>query len=308
MLGIPDTDIESIRDELRSACSNEVNKLLFEYVGATRLNACSESDLLAHIKSVAVKVTHKAVHRVEFDKMFQNDGETITRYVSQLNAKAFLCEFEIQCSCTPQQVVSYAEERVSERLLAGLRNQEHQAKILNEAATLVTLDQKIKRLQILESTEDSANSLHQTPAAKAAAGRSTSTYKSQKKKSNIPTNETSSKCGWCGRTSHGADKTMERVHCPAREKECSFCHKKGHFAEACRGKALAQAAQAGVSENNNNNNNNNNNDNNNPLQEIPAEASVSFAFSAESSLSSNCADLSEGTQDFHRTRRPTVKR
>ena len=139
MLGIPDTDIESIRDELRSACSNEVNKLLFEYVGATRLNACLESDLLAHIKSVGVKDTHKAVHRVEFDKMFQNDGETITRYVSRLNAKAFLCEFEIQCSCTPQQVWSYAEERVSERLLAGLRNQEHQAKILNEAATLVTL-------------------------------------------------------------------------------------------------------------------------------------------------------------------------
>ena len=126
MLEIPATDVTVIRNELRSACSNQVNKLLFEYIGATKLIACSEDELLSYIKSVAVKVTHKAVHRVEFDKMIQNDGEAITRYVSRLKAKASLCKFEINCNCTPPIIVSYAEERVSERLLAGLQNKAHQ--------------------------------------------------------------------------------------------------------------------------------------------------------------------------------------
>ena len=223
MLNIPDTEVTIIRNELRAACSEQVNKLLFEYIGGDKLNTCTETELLNHIKSVAVKITHKAVHRVEFDRMSQNDGETITRYVSRLKAKASLCKFEIQCSCNPQTTVSYAAERVSERLLAGLQNKDHQTKILNEAATLLTLEQTISRLQVLESTETSTISLHQTLPANAAAGRSTSTYQKKKNKDNTSNSGGSvDKCGNCGRASHGPGKTLERIHCPAREKNCNF--------------------------------------------------------------------------------------
>ncbi len=308
MLEIPATDVTVIRNELRSACSNEVNKLLFEYIGATKLNACSEEQLLGYIKSVAVKVTHKAVHRVEFDKMIQNDGESITHYVSRLNAKAFLCKFEVNCGCNPQTIVSYAEERVSERLLAGLQNKEHQVKILNEAEALVTLDQKIERLQTLESTEDSTNSLHQNPPANAAAGRSFSTYNKKKKSNTKNTSNGPLKCMFCGRTSHGADKTLERIHCPAREKDCNFCHKKGHFADVCK-KAISQAA-AIVSQNGipNNNGDNNNNDDNPPAsQGIPSDSAVSFSFATTSTPSNSSQKTNEG-QDFRRVWRPTVER
>ena len=44
-----------IRNELRSTCSTTVNRLLFDFVGADALNACTEQELLKHIKSVAVK-------------------------------------------------------------------------------------------------------------------------------------------------------------------------------------------------------------------------------------------------------------
>ena len=63
-----------IRNELRSCCSSEVNRLLFDLVGSERLNSSSESDLMSHIKSVAVKGMHVEVHRQTFHKMKQSEN------------------------------------------------------------------------------------------------------------------------------------------------------------------------------------------------------------------------------------------
>ena len=75
------TDDNLLRMELRASCSQDVNRLLFEYVGASTLDTATEQQLMAHIKSVAVKGTCKEVHRMNFFKLSQMDGETITQYV-----------------------------------------------------------------------------------------------------------------------------------------------------------------------------------------------------------------------------------
>ena len=168
-------NVASIRSELRFACSPEVNKMLFEFVGPQTLNTCTETELLAHIKSIAVKQVHHEVHQMTFHGMFQQEGESVTRWCARLKAQAFLCQFETQCPCTPATVVSYADKMVAQRLVAGLCNLEHQRKILADAATLTTLDSKVKRLQLLETTEQSAELLHQSSKFKpseAAAQRS----------------------------------------------------------------------------------------------------------------------------------------
>ena len=46
------TDDNLVRMELRAACSQDVNKLLFEYVGASTLNAATEAQLINHIKTL----------------------------------------------------------------------------------------------------------------------------------------------------------------------------------------------------------------------------------------------------------------
>ena len=38
-------DISEIRNELRSSCSSDVNKLLFDLIGSDRLNSASEADV-----------------------------------------------------------------------------------------------------------------------------------------------------------------------------------------------------------------------------------------------------------------------
>ena len=70
-----------IRLELRAACSDDVNRLLFEYVGADALDTCTEGELLKNIKSVAVKSVHKEVHCMAFNRMTQNQGQSIINFM-----------------------------------------------------------------------------------------------------------------------------------------------------------------------------------------------------------------------------------
>ena len=130
------TGLESKEDiilELRQACYEDFNKLLFEFVGSSTLNSAEldEIKLLQHIHSVAVKGVHREVHRMNFSKLTQSTGETITHYVARLNAKASLCNFNIEFACNEK--VSFAEEMVAQQLVAGLRNKEHQSKVLGDA-------------------------------------------------------------------------------------------------------------------------------------------------------------------------------
>ena len=45
------TQADEIRMELRAACSSDVNKFLFEFVGPNILDNATEEQLLAHIKA-----------------------------------------------------------------------------------------------------------------------------------------------------------------------------------------------------------------------------------------------------------------
>ena len=164
---------------------------------------------------------------------------------------------------------------VAQRLIAGLSNQEHQRKILAEAPTLVSLADKVNRLHMLETTEQSVSML-QTPASQAAFHRSS--YK-QGKSSSEQSSDTvvQTKCRWCGRTAHPAGKSMDRINCPAKNKECNKCHKKGHFEDVCeKSRTDAVTAQQPTTEQSQNNV-----VGDSTLATVPSAASVSFSFGVQ---------------------------
>ena len=280
--GIDDREwaLAAIRLELRASCSEDLNKQLFEYVGATVLNSCTEAQLLTHIKLVAVKTVHKEVHRQVFNSMTQDDGEGATMFAGRLKAQAFLCKYEIPCKCcNPAVMQNYAEEEVAQRLVAGLRNPEHQRKLLAEAETLTTLQEKINRLQILEMTEKSASTLHAPPTLPSEGAAAKSQYKSSKPKvqssveSAAPAN-----CKWCGKSEHPGGKSLDPANCTARNKNCLNCGIKGHLASVCL-KSKSNAASGDSAQELDH------------TESIPSGASVSFSFSAQQD------------QDFRRARK-----
>ena len=128
---------DKIRMELRAACS---------IVGPAVLDTANKGQLLSHIKTIAVKGLHQEVYRVNDE---QEDCENVTHFVARLKAQAALCSFTVSCSCNEN--VSFAEEMVTKQLVAGLRDQEHQSKVLAKASSLATLYLKVEGLQSLEA-------------------------------------------------------------------------------------------------------------------------------------------------------------
>ena len=245
------TEDAEIRNELRATCTSDVNSMLFNLVGAQKLKTATEDELLRFIKSVSVVEVHKEVHRQKSTSMRQAEGESITHYVAKLKAQAMLCDFNVACTsqcCTTQQggcIVSYADEMIVNQMISGLNNQEHQSKLLAEAATLPTFQQKFDRLISLETTQNAAPQLalqrgQNTPSVQAATR---SKYKKQKnaaKRLEMSDNKDSNNgkeipCRWCGHTSH-LGKPMDRANCPAKDIVCHICKKKGHYPRVCREK------------------------------------------------------------------------
>ena len=128
-----------IRNELRATCAAAVNKMLFELIGPQDLNSANETQLLGHIKRVAVQGVHTEVHRQRFFRITQAAGESLNQFVAKLKAQATLCQFQVACNndaCARS--VSYTEEMVAHQMISGLGNADHQAKILAEAGTLTS--------------------------------------------------------------------------------------------------------------------------------------------------------------------------
>ena len=255
------TDVNMLRLELRAACSQDVNRLLFEYVGAEALNTANEEELLNFIKGVAVKGTHKEVHRMKFFKLYQMDGETITQFVARLRSHAILCKFKIDCENHEEpNPISFADEMIAHQLLFGLRNKQHQLKILSETAALPTLRDKIERLHCLEETENSTNIMRANPPTNSsanaaaestnAAARSTyrrDQFKRQPQQPQQQDSRNNRPCRGCGRTSHDG-KTMARKDCPAFNKNCGNCGIKGHFRAVCMKGAASRSQSNAIEE------------------------------------------------------------
>lgn len=214
---------------------------------------------------------------MEFDRLVQGE-ESVIKYVAKLKSKAFLCQFEVECTCTGTSCntvirKSYAEDMIATRLVSGLRNQEHQRKILAEAATLTTLDAKIKHLQVLETTDVSTSALH-TPAPPSESAAAKSQYKKSKVATRGPIDRpidsednNLTKCRWCGKATHPNGKSLERINCPARNQTCFLCKKKGHLAVVCESSQAAAGSEDFT-----------------PVHDtsaIASESSVSFSFGAE---------------------------
>ena len=248
------TRVENIRMELRASCSTDVNRLLFEFVGAPTLDTTTEAEMLTHIRAVAVKGTHKEVHRMNFFKLNQMEGESITQFVARLKSQASLCQFNITCNAhNPPTTMSYADDMVTQQLIAGLRNQQHQSRVLAEATTLNTLAAKIARLQCLESTEESTTKMRNLPPN--SVSKVEFTRQSNYRRVNKPPpgskngKQANNNCRGCGRPSHGDGKSMARKDCPAFNKECNHCGIPGHFRSVCEKiKTEKQSRAAAVNE------------------------------------------------------------
>ena len=249
--------------ELMESCSSQVHELLYQYVGTTKLygDEMTEKLLLEHIKSVAVKTVHKEVYRWRYGQLKQEDSEPVTKYAGRLKSEAILCDYKVKCKCGEN--LSFAEEMISQQLITGLVNPEHQSRVMSEAQDLPKLQDKIDRVISLETTDDATANIRST-ASRLSAVKFSQYKKDQRnklfdrsprdqKRGRSPMRQSSMsprrnrmsprrKCRGCGRHSHPDGKGLTREECPAFGQTCNECGIKNHFSKVCRRRSRSNYA------------------------------------------------------------------
>ena len=101
---------------------------------STQINMMSEADLIASVKSLAVKMESKLVHRIRMGQCLQPPGHSIRNFHATLKGQARLGQFKVTChNC--QTIVDYSEEVILDQLVRGLADKEILADLLGESRT-----------------------------------------------------------------------------------------------------------------------------------------------------------------------------
>ena len=204
--------------QLFAACSDVLKHSLSRSTGGSQFSK-SEQQLLDLMKQLAVRYQNPAVHVLEFLGLSQQQDEGVRHYLTRLRGVASRCNFTQKCEC--EREVSYADSVIRFKLIAGLYDTEIKEDILS--AEDISLDETVKAIEAKESgklARKTVGVVHDS-----APSRVRFVEQDQ------PT------CGHCNRTGHSSSQADREKFCPAYNKNCSICDKKGHFRVACRSKS-----------------------------------------------------------------------
>ena len=241
---------DQINDELRSCCSKELRKTLFDFVGTTAIDGYTEAQLLLKIKQTAVIGKNKAVHRKEFYEIVQAPDEQLNRFVAKLKAKAERCNFTMQCSGADcDQVINYGNEMLKDQMTTGLYDKDVQQEVLARDKELTTFDEVYTHVEAYEQGKRAKSELQPHHPSSVSAAKSQ--YKKMQgndanSQMNDRSNEqTSKRCNGCNSSTHGF-RQRER-QCPAWGKKCKNCGKNNHFEYCCKQPPSKDNSSGGVS-------------------------------------------------------------
>jgi transposase InsO family protein len=158
--------------------------------------------------------------RVKFEKRKQGEHESFANFRCDLEDLAEDGELCIYCR----------EQRIVARIIIGTKHPEVKEKLLGLPG-FPTLEKTVKVCHAHEVGMKSRITL-ETEEEQPTTVNKVSSYKKSKSKEREQSqdkNTKGEKCGRCGGKSH------KKENCPAKDKSCNKCDKKGHFAPMCKG-------------------------------------------------------------------------
>ena len=225
--------------QLYACCSDEMKTSLSRITGGQQFKK-NEQELLTLMKELAVRYQNPMVHVQEFLQQVQSQDEGVRHFLTRLRGVAARCHFSEKCGeCNHD--VSYADSIIRFKLVSGLYDPEIKEDILSLEER--TLDETVKTIEAKES----GKLARQMVGAGAAPGK-VSFLKPGPRIIPIPPNisdpvayastqVSQAKCSNCGRIGHTSQREDREKNCPAWDKICSACSRKGHFRGVCRNKA-----------------------------------------------------------------------
>ena len=186
----------------------------------TEVAEMTETALTDAIKTLAVKVESKLVHRIRMGQASQAPGTSIKIFHATLKGQSKLCQYKIKCSgCQLEN--DYSEEIILDQLIRGIDDKEILADLLGDTKTDRSLAEVIDFIARKEQAKqeqgtvsfESTGAVRNTPNTPASA---------------------SATCWACQQPSHGPNTIrIRQAKCPAWKYTCDKCNTKGHFTAAC---------------------------------------------------------------------------
>ena len=184
--------------QLFECCDDQLQRDLTRNAGGT-LTGKSEEEVLAAVKTLAVREENVMVARVALHNMKQDSGEPIRAFGARLRGQASVCKFIQKCT-NCDTYVGYTEAILQDVLCRGMEDAEIQLDLLGDKNQDMTFEQILRFIEAKEAGKRSVTQLLLPHATDAIAG---STYKRQKRDTvERPPREQDS-CSYCGKRGHG---------------------------------------------------------------------------------------------------------
>lgn len=177
-------------------------------------------DVMAAFEKYCNPKRNTVYERFLFSQVVQGT-RNVDAFVVELKNQASRCEFGEQ-----------ADNLVRDRLVVGVRNPIVRKELLRDSE--LTLQSAVEIARAWERSENEATAMSASPAQNSAVADPLGVDKLE---SSRPYKPSRPKCGNCA-YEHPPDK------CPATDRECNYCKRKGHFAMACRKKLQSRSRSA----------------------------------------------------------------
>ena len=174
--------------------------------------------VLQEFETRCMLVTNVIYERYIYNKGTQEPGESLDHYLTAMIKQADRCQYG-----------GLKEELIRDRLVSGILNDQVHEKLLSK--TDLTLNKAIKLLKTSEATHFQAQDMTVPRGSTVQAINTHLQRKPEKGKRQLAGNFDSSQkpCRYCGRRH-----AFRKEACPAFDKQCLICRKKGHFSRQCR--------------------------------------------------------------------------
>ena len=194
--------------QLLECCHEELRKDLTRAAGKSLINS-DEKDVLAAMKSLAVRSENTMVARVALSNMRQRHEEPIRSFYARVKGQADACKYEMKCTNAEcDQINHFTEEIIRNVIAHGIADQEIQLDLLGEKNQDMTLRDMIEYIEANESGKRSESHLLDPQSTDAISisyrrGKQQDVRNRGGARPDKPKDKPKEVCIYCGELGHG---------------------------------------------------------------------------------------------------------
>ena len=202
----------------------------------------SEKDYIEMLRRLLTARATSDAYRSKFFSMSQNPNESCHEWLKRLQEVVPDCDFNLKCNYNEGVIHRFDDTLLKTKFILGSYNEHIKQDLLTKSAEFSNLSQAFNHASRMEATSLTFGTKQVAEITLSDSSEDEevcklSTYRKNKRGQtprNLHKQHTTIKhiqCRGCGSVRHGSERSSK---CPAWNKTCHKCGKKGHFSKVCK--------------------------------------------------------------------------